>query len=164
MKKTLMIFLLLSFALIAQIFAMAALEVNVSRITSGASACYFGGVTIKSIGEVGIELTVEGNLGNTFDLGKIGSVKNWNLLPTLLLSLPSGEIRPYAGVGILTTYDTQSSSFGPIDFETLYYKAGVDVFLKTMSFFAEIQGRLYYHPNWRVSGIDGWRLGVGLTF
>ncbi len=164
MKKTLMIFLLLSFALIAQVFAMAALEVNVSRITSDASSCYFGGVTIKSIGEVGIELTVEGNLGNTFDLGKIGSVKNWNLLPTLLLSLPSGEIRPYAGVGILTIYDTQSSSFGPIDFETLYYKAGVDVFLKTMSFFAEIQGRLYYQPNWSVSGIDGWRLGVGLTF
>jgi outer membrane protein W len=164
MRKILLLLSVISVLLIGEAFATGAIDLNVGITSSSATPQYLAGITIKSIGALGIELTVEGNLGNSFDLGKIGSVKKWNLLPTLFISLPTGEIRPYAGIGILTTYDIATSSFGPVNFATLYYKAGVDVFLKAFSFFGEIQGKFTYQPQINVSGIDVWRLGAGLAF
>ncbi len=164
MERIILVLAVLTAMLSVGVFATAAVDLNMGMLTSGATPEYMAGITIKSIGALGIELTVEGSMGTSFDVGKIGSIKKWNLLPTLLFSLPTGEIRPYAGLGILTTYDFSTSSFGPVSFETLYYKAGIDVFLNAFALFGEIQGRFNYQPSVRISGIDEWRLGVGLTF
>ncbi len=145
------------------VFGVASISGSVG-ITPTASPFYAIGVTIKSLGAIGLELTVEGNLGSSFDLSKVGSIQKWNLMPSVLLSLPTGEIRPYMGVGILTWYDVPNGKFGPVSLTPLYYRGGVDVFYKGFALFAEGQGRFTYQPQWSFSGIDEWRFGAGLAF
>jgi len=74
MKKTFLLLFLLSFALVLEVFAIGAFDVNVGVLSSSGTPEYMVGVTIKSIGTLGLELNIEGNLGNTFDIGKIGNV------------------------------------------------------------------------------------------
>ncbi len=162
MKKTVLVFLLLATASMG-IFAISSFTLETGVITS-ATPVYAIGVNLKSIGTLGFELTIEGNMGNSFDLTKLGSIKKWNFMPTIFLSLPTGEIRPYAGVGILTTYDVETSNFGPVIFQPLYYKAGVDMFLSYFAFFVEAQGTLDFQPKFEMSGIEEWRIGAGLAF
>ncbi len=162
-KELVLISLILSLLSIA-VFGIASINANVGVVTSSASPNYAVGVTIKSLGAVGFELTVEGNLGSSFDLRKVGSIQQWNFMPSILLSLPSGEIRPYAGIGILTSYDVPDGKFSPISLEPLYYRGGVDVFFKGFSLFAEAQGTFNYQPKWSFSGINEWRFGAGLAF
>ncbi len=164
MKKTFLLLFLLSFALVLEAFAIGAFDVNAGVLSSSGTPEYMVGVTIKSIGTLGLELNVEGSLGSTFDVGKIGNIKKWNLSPTLFVSLPTGEIRPYAGVGINTTYDISTWQFGAVDLSTLYYRVGVDAFLKAFSLFGEFQGKMYYQPHLIVNGISEWRVGAGLAF
>jgi len=150
-------------SLSAAIFAVGSVNASVG-FNVGATPTYTVGVTVKSVGAVGFELAVEGNLGSNFDLAKIGNVKEWNLMPSICLSLPSGEIRPYAGVGVLTKYSVPNSSFGPISFDTLYYKGGVDVFVNSFSMFAEAKGSFTYQNGLKFSGVKEWILGAGLAF
>lgn len=145
-------------------FAVASINLNVGVLTSESSPNYTIGATIKSIGAIGFELTVEGNMGTSFDLGKVGSIEQWNLLPSILFSLPTGEIRPYIGLGIKTVYDVKTNSFGPIALNPLYYRGGVDLFYRGFSAFIEAQGTFQYQPEINFGGVNEWRLGAGLSF
>ncbi len=146
------------------IFAISSFTVESGIVTSEASPQYIVGVTIKSIGTIGFELSIEGNLGNSFDLTKLGGIKKWNFIPALFLSLPTGEIRPYAGLGISTVYDVSTSSFSPVSFPMMYYKGGIDAFFGAFSAFIEAQGSVNFQPTFVMGGIDEWKVGVGLTF
>lgn len=163
MKIFALISLLLLLSSVA-VFGVASINGSIGIITSTASPDFAIGVTVKSLGTIGFELTVEGNIGSSFDLSKVGSIQQWNLMPSILFSLPTGEIRPYVGVGILTWYDISNSKFGPVSLEPLYYRGGVDVFLEGVALFAEAQGTFTYQPEWSFRGIDEWRFGVGLAF
>lgn len=146
------------------IFAVGSVNASVGLNTNESTPTYTIGVTVKSIGAVGFELAVEGNLGSNFDLTQIGNIKEWDLMPFIYFSLPSGEIRPYAGIGVLTTYNVSSGNFAPISLNTLYYKGGVDVFISSFSMFAEVKGSFTYQQELQLSGIKEWIFGVGLAF
>ncbi len=146
------------------IFAISSFTVETGVVTSSATPEYIVGVNVKSIGMFGFELSIEGSLGNSFDLTKLGTIKKWNFVPALFLSLPTGSIRPYAGLGISTTYDISTSSFGPMSFPTMYYKGGVDAFFGALSLFLEAQGTVNFQPKFVMSGVNEWKMGVGLAF
>lgn len=122
---------------------------------------YTVGLTFKSIGTLGFELTVEGTLNSIFDVSQIGNISTWYLYPTLLLSLPTGQIRPYVGIGMATAF-SQKSGFGPISIMPLYYHVGVDMFLGILSAFAEGQGIV--NGIMSFSSVEEWRFGFGLAF
>ncbi len=164
MKKFSVLFVVLLTSLSVGIFAVGSVNANIGLITTDSTPTYTIGVTVKSIGAVGFELTVEGNLGNSFDLSQVENIKQWDLMPLIYFSLPSGEIRPYAGVGVLTTYNVSDGNFDPISLNTLYYKGGVDVFISGFSMFAEAKGSFTYQPKFQVGMIKEWIFGVGLAF
>lgn len=164
MKRFSVLLILILTLLSVGIFAVASVDANVGLITSNPTPTYTIGMTIKSIGAVGFELTIEGNLGSNFDLSQVGNVKKWNLMPSIYFSLPSGEIRPYAGVGVLTTYNVSGGNFAPISLSTLYYKSGVDIFINSFSIFAEAKGSFTYQPKFQLNGIKEWVFGIGLAF
>ncbi|HEU23603.1 MAG: hypothetical protein C0176_04945 [Mesoaciditoga sp.] len=156
----LILFLILIPVLAISSFAITSVNGSVGLQSNG----YDVGLTFKSIGTMGFELTVEGTVNNLMDLSQIGNISKWYLYPTLLVSLPTGEIRPYAGLGIMTTF-SPNSGFGPVSFSPLYYHVGVDMFFGAFSAFGEGQG-IYNIASSIISfsNIKEWRFGVGLAF
>ncbi len=141
-------------------FAVMSITGSAAFITSSSSPSYAVGLTFKSIGTIGFELTAEGTIGNFSNLSQIGNISTWDLYPTIIISLPSGELRPYVGLGILTTYNVKTG-FEPVNFNSFYYRAGTDIFLGSFSAFGEAQGTF---ANMSFSGIKEWRFGLGLAF
>ena len=164
MKRLTVLLIVLLTSLSVGIFAVGSVNASFGLDTNESTPTYTIGVTVKSVGAIGFELAVEGNLGNNFDLTQIGNIKKWDLMPLIYFSLPSGEIRPYAGVGVLTTYNVSNGSFDPIFLNTLYYKGGVDVFISSFSMFAEVKGSFTYQSELQLGGIKEWIFGVGLAF
>ncbi|BBJ28211.1 hypothetical protein [Athalassotoga saccharophila] len=158
--KISILFLILIPILAISSFAITSVNGSVGLPSSG----YAVGLTFKSIGTMGFELTVEGTVNNLTDLSQIGNISKWYLYPTLLVSLPTGEIRPYAGLGIMTTF-SPNGGFGPVSITPLYYHVGIDMFLGALSAFAEGQGIYNITTNiTSFSNITEWRFGLGLAF
>ncbi len=157
--KISILFLTLIMILTISSFAITSVNGSVGLPSNG----YDVGLTFKSIGTIGFELTVEGTVNNLMDLSQIGNISTWYLYPTLLVSLPTGEIRPYAGLGIMTTF-SPGSGFGPVSLTPLYYHLGIDMFFGPLSAFAEGQGIYNITSITSFSNIKEWRFGLGLAF
>ncbi len=153
--------LILTLTMFLTISSFAVMSINASMGILPSSSNYAVGLTVKSIGMIGFELTVEGTVSNVLDITQLGNISSWNLLPTLLVSLPTGNIRPYAGIGLETPFSFQSG-FGPISFNLLYYHIGADLFLGSFSAFGEAQGDVTNFTS--ISGVKEWRFGLGLDF
>uniref|UniRef100_A0A7V3VTC4 Outer membrane protein beta-barrel domain-containing protein n=1 Tax=Mesoaciditoga lauensis TaxID=1495039 RepID=A0A7V3VTC4_9BACT len=143
-------------------FAVMSVNGSFGYVTSNASPSYAIGLTIKSISTVGFELTIESTVNSLLNLSQIANSQNWNFLPTLIFSLPSGDLRPYVGLGVMTTYNF-TTGFSAISLSTFYYRIGADLFLGNFSMFGEAQGT-FYRPNLSFSQPDEWRFGAGLAF
>ncbi len=157
--KLLILFLTLTMFLAVSSFAVMSINASTGILTSPSG--YAVGLTVKSLGILGVELTIEGTVNNILDLTQLGNVKSWSLLPTLLVSLPTGNIRPYLGVGLQTQFSFQNG-FSPVSLNPLYYHIGADLFLGNFSAFGEAQGSITNITSF--SGVKEWRFGLGLDF
>lgn len=161
MKLKLLI-LILTLTVLLTISSFAVMSMNASMgVLPSTSTVYAVGLTIKSISTLGFELTIEGTVNSLLNLSQLGNVNTWELLPTLLVSLPTGNIRPYVGIGILTDFSL-SNGFGPVSLNPLYYHAGLDLFIGSFSAFGEAQGSINNFTQ--ISGVEEWRFGLGLAF
>ncbi len=155
--------LILILTMLLAVSSFAVMSVNASMGITSSPMNYAVGLTVKSIDMLGFELTVEGTVSNILDLTQLGNVSSWSLFPTLLISLPTGNIRPYLGVGLETQFSFKNgfslAAFNPL---YLYYHIGADLFLGNFSAFGEAQGSITNFTSF--SGVKEWRFGLGLDF
>lgn len=153
--------LILTLTIFLTISSFAVMSINASTGILTSSSGYAVGLTVKSIGILGLELTVEGTVNNILDITQLGNVSSWNLFPTLLVSLPTGNVRPYVGVGLETQFSF-INGFSPVSINPLYYHIGADLLLGNFSAFGEAQGDITNFTSF--SGVKEWRFGLGLCF
>ncbi|MGC8544830.1 hypothetical protein [Athalassotoga sp.] len=156
-----LLILVLTLTMLLAVSSFAVMSINASTGILTSSSGYAVGLTVKSLGILGVELTIEGTVNNILDLTQLGNVSSWSLLPTLLVSLPTGNIRPYLGVGLQTQFSFQNG-FSPVSLNPLYYHIGADLFLGNFSAFGEAQGSITNFTSF--SGVKEWRFGLGLDF
>jgi outer membrane protein W len=157
-----LLILVLTLTMLLAVSSFAVMSINASMGILASSSGYAVGLTVKSLGILGVELTIEGTVNNILDLTQLGNVSSWSLLPTLLVSLPTGNIRPYLGVGLKTQFSFQNNGFSPVSLNPLYYHIGADLFLGNFSAFGEAQGSITNFTSF--SGVKEWRFGLGLDF